>query len=614
MTTEQKTDAGRYQPANFEARWRERWERDGLYRTPDHVPGRENRYHLTMFPYPSGDLHVGHWFAMAPSDALARFYQMRGWNVLFPMGFDAFGLPAENAAIKSGHHPQDWTNANIERMRQQLRAMGASFDWEREVNSSAPDYYRWTQWFFVQLFNRGLAYRKRATANWCPDCNTTLANEQVVDGRCERSDTIVVQREMEQWFFRITAYAEELLDNEHLDWPEHVKVMQRNWIGRSEGAEFTMQIQGRDDLPGFRVFTTRPDTSFGMTFAVLAPEHELVDQIVTPEQRAAVDEFVERVRRTTEIDRLSTEGPVDKRGVFTGAYAINPFTQQPVPIYLADYVLTSYGTGAIMAVPGEDERDWDFAKAYGLPIVRTVAAARGLAGGPPVHGGRRRDQQRVAQRAREGRRDRARHLVAGGAGDRRAEGELPPARLADLAPALLGRSDPDRPLRAVRPRGRPGGPAAGHAAIRRAVPANGQSPLALSEEFVATSCPQCGAAARRETDTMDTFVCSSWYFMRYPDPRTRRRRSGARSRTRGCRWTSTRAAPSTRRCTCCTRASSTRSRGTWASCPATSRSPATSHRGRSWGRTAGGCPSRGGTWSRRTTRWSAGARTRSAPT
>ncbi|MCA9846968.1 MAG: class I tRNA ligase family protein, partial [Dehalococcoidia bacterium] len=354
-------DRGRYQPGSIEAKWQARWEQDDLYHTPDHVPGKQNRYHLTMFPYPSGDLHVGHWFAMTPSDALARYFRMRGWNVLFPMGFDAFGLPAENAAIKGGKHPMAWTSANIDRMRGQMKAMGAMFDWDREVNTSSPDYYQWTQWWFVQLFKRGLAYQKKATANWCPDCNTTLANEQVVDGRCERSDTIVVQREMEQWFFRITDYAEELLANEDLDWPEHVKLMQRNWIGRSEGAEFTMRIQGRDDLEGFRVFTTRPDTAFGMTFAVLAPEHELVDAITTPEQRAAVDEFVERVRRTNEIDRLSTEGALDKRGVFTGAYAINPFNEQPVPIYLADYVLTSYGTGAIMAVPAQDERDWDFA-------------------------------------------------------------------------------------------------------------------------------------------------------------------------------------------------------------------------------------------------------------
>ncbi|MDA0815852.1 MAG: leucine--tRNA ligase [Chloroflexi bacterium] len=518
-TTEPKTDAGRYQPADIESRWRERWAQDGLYRTPDAVPGKENRYHLTMFPYPSGDLHVGHWFAMAPSDALARYYRMRGWNVLFPMGFDAFGLPAENAAIKGGRHPQDWTDANIERMREQLRAMGATFDWDREVNTSHPDYYRWTQWWFVQLFKRGLAYRKRATANWCPDCNTTLANEQVVDGRCERSDTVVVQREMEQWFFRITEYAEELLDNEALDWPEHVKVMQRNWIGRSEGAEFTMPVQGHDDLPGIRFFTTRPDTSFGMTFAVLAPEHELVDQIVTAEQRAAVDEFIERVRRTTEIDRLSTEGPADKRGVFTGAYAMNPFTQQPVPIYLADYVLTSYGTGTIMAVPAEDQRDWDFAKAYGLPIVRTVQPPEDWPENRPYTGDGVAinsewldglSKAEAIQRAVE-------WLEAEGIGERRVNYRLrdwlisrqrywgapiPIVHCEQCGPVPV----PEDQLPVMLPRD------------VQFLP-TGQSPLALSEEFVNAPCPQCGAAGRRETDTMDTFMCSSWYFMRYPDPR-----------------------------------------------------------------------------------------------
>src|SRR5690606_4687213 len=283
----------RYSPGDVEAKWRSRWREQGIYEVDLHDDSRPKFYFLTMYPYPSGDLHVGHWYAEAPADAAARYRRMRGWNVLFPMGFDAFGLPAENAAIKGGKHPQEWTSANIERMRGQMRVMGTMFDWQREVNSSAPDYYRWTQWWFTQLFKRGLAYQKQATANWCPDCNTTLANEQVVDGRCERSDTVVVQREMKQWFFRITQYAEELLDNEDLDWPEHVKLMQRNWIGRSDGAEFTMAIQGHTDL-GVRVFTTRPDTAFGMTFAVLAPEHELVEAITTPDQRAEVQEFVER--------------------------------------------------------------------------------------------------------------------------------------------------------------------------------------------------------------------------------------------------------------------------------------------------------------------------------
>ena len=518
MTTESPTEAGRYQPAEIEARWRERWERDGIYRTADHEPGKRNRYHLTMFPYPSGDLHVGHWFAMTPPDVLARFYRMQGWNVLFPMGFDAFGLPAENAAIKGGRHPRDWTDANIDRMRRQLKAMGGMFDWNREVNTSEPDYYRWTQWWFVQFFKRGLAYRKQATANWCPDCNTTLANEQVVNGLCERSDTVVIQREMEQWFFRTTAYAEELLNNEGLDWPEHVKLMQRNWIGRSEGAEFTLEVQGREDLDGVRVFTTRQDTSFGMTFAVLAPEHALVDQIVTPEQRAAVDEFVERVRRTTEIDRLSTEGPLEKRGVFTGAYATNPFTGEPVPIYLADYVLTSYGTGAIMAVPGEDQRDWDFAKAYGLPIIRTVQPPDGWEGeaytgdGPTINSEWLNGLTKADAIARA-----IDWLEERGIGERRVNYRLRDWLISRQrywgAPIPMVHCDqcgtvpvPEDQLPVMLPYDVEFLP-------------TGQSPLALSQEFVNTTCPECQGPARRETDTMDTFMCSSWYFMRYPDPR-----------------------------------------------------------------------------------------------
>ncbi len=516
MTTEAKTDPGRYQPAEFEARWRERWERDGINRTPDHVPGRENRYQLTMLPYPSGDLHVGHWWAMAPSDALARFYRMRGYNVMFPMGFDAFGLPAENAAIKGGRHPRDWTDANVERMRGQLRAMGAMFDWDREVDSSQPDYYRWTQWWFLQLFHRGLAYRKDALANWCPSCNTTLANEQVVDGRCERCDTEVVQRQMEQWFFRITQYADELLANDDLDWPEHVKVMQRNWIGRSEGAEFTMRVQGQDGVE-FRVYTTRPDTAFGMTFAVLAPEHPLVETITTPEQREAVREFVERVRRATEIERLSTEGPVEKRGVFTGAHAINPFNGQPVPIYLADYVLTSYGTGAIMAVPGQDQRDWDFAKAYDLPIVRTVQPPadwpdEAYTGDGPAINSQWLDGLHKAdaiQRAIQ-------WLEGQGIGERKVNYRLRDWLISRQRywgapiPILYCERDgvvpvPEHDLPVELPYD------------VQFLP-TGQSPLALSEEFVNATCPRCQGPARRETDTMDTFMCSSWYFMRYVDP------------------------------------------------------------------------------------------------
>ncbi|MSQ36314.1 MAG: leucine--tRNA ligase, partial [Dehalococcoidia bacterium] len=379
MTTHTRTDIERYQPQDVERRWRERWAESGLYRTPDHVPGRENWYALTMFPYTSGDLHIGHWFAMAPSDALARWRRMRGHNVLFPMGFDAFGLPAENAAIKGGLHPYDWTMANIDRMRRQLQSMGAMFDWSREVNTSAPEYYRWTQWWFLQLYRMGLAYRAAANVNWCPGCQTVLANEQVVDGRCERCDSEVVQRRMEQWFLRTTRYADELLQHEPLDWPEHVKLMQRNWIGRSEGAEvsFALEQAAPDGTDEIRVFTTRPDTLYGVTFMVLAPEHPLVAAITTPEHRTAVEAYRDQAAHATEIERLSTER--EKAGVFTGAYCVNHLTGERVPIWIADYVLASYGTGAVMAVPAHDERDFAFAQKYGMPITVVIAP-------PPLDG------------------------------------------------------------------------------------------------------------------------------------------------------------------------------------------------------------------------------------
>ncbi|MES4791669.1 MAG: leucine--tRNA ligase, partial [Chloroflexota bacterium] len=356
----------RYDPAVIEAKWRERWLADRIYHAPDDDP-RPKWYALTMFPYPSGDLHTGHWYAMAPSDAAARYWRMRGYNVLFPMGFDAFGLPAENAAIKRGIDPKAWTYANIDRMRGQLRMMGASFDWDREVITSDPEYYKWTQWWFLKFYEKGLAYRAEAAANWCPGCQTVLANEQVVDGRCERSDDLVERRFLTQWFFRITAYAEELLRFDGIDWPERIKVMQTNWIGRSEGAtlEFPIDVPGID-VP-LEVFTTRPDTVFGATFMVLAPEHPLVERITTAEQRPAVDDYRVRTSRETEIERLSTER--EKTGVFTGAYAINPFSGRRIPIWIADYVLVTYGTGAIMAVPAHDQRDFEFARKYGLPVV-----------------------------------------------------------------------------------------------------------------------------------------------------------------------------------------------------------------------------------------------------
>ncbi|RLT34963.1 MAG: leucine--tRNA ligase [Chloroflexi bacterium] len=517
MTTRSMTD--RYEPREIELRWQARWAESGLYQTPDQVPGRENWYALTMFPYTSGDLHVGHWFTMAPSDALARWRRMSGYNVLFPMGFDAFGMPAENAAIKGGMHPQDWTNANIERMRGQLQSMGAMFDWSRELYASSPEYYRWTQWWFLQMVRLGLAYRAKAAANWCPSCQTVLANEQVSDGNCERCDTAVVQRSMEQWFLRTTQYAEELLHNEHLDWPEHVKVMQRNWIGRSEGAEvaFALESPTADGSTEVRVFTTRPDTLHGVTFMVLAPEHALVSQLVTAEQRVAVEAYVETASYETDIERQSTER--EKTGVFTGAYCVNRLTGRRVPIWVADYVLVTYGTGAVMAVPAHDERDFAFAQKYALPIEVVIAPpdwdgapldAAYTAPGNMVH-----SQQFDGMTSTDAKGAITRYL------DEQSWGHATIVyRLRDWLVSRQRYWGAPIPMIYCEACGLVPVP---EDQLPVLLPYDveflptGESPLARSEAFVNVDCPRCGAAARRETDTMDTFMCSSWYFMRYAD-------------------------------------------------------------------------------------------------
>ncbi len=363
-----------YNPAEIETKWQNRWEADGLYHSNiDH--SRPKYYALTMLPYPSGDLHIGHWYAMTPSDARARFMRMRGYNVLFPMGFDAFGLPAENAAIRNNIHPKKWTYANIERMRGQLKSMGAMFDWRREAISADPKYYRWTQWFFTQLYRHDLAYRKMSPVDWCPNCNTTLAREQVwgEDRHCERCGTPVIKKNLNQWFFRTTQYADELLDFSHTDWPERVQSLQTNWIGRSEGASVVFHSEQGNPL---EVFTTRPDTLWGATFMVLAPEHPLVENITTPDQKAAVEEYVLETTRQTDIQREAADK--DKTGVFTGGYAINPVNGKRIPIWIADYVLMTYGTGAIMAVPAHDERDFAFALKFSLPILPVIERPDGL--------------------------------------------------------------------------------------------------------------------------------------------------------------------------------------------------------------------------------------------
>ncbi len=357
-----------YNPGTMESKWQAKWAQDKLYRAVIDKQ-RPKHYALTMLPYTSGDLHFGHWYPMAPSDARARYKRMQGYNVLFPIGFDAFGLPAENAAIKRGIHPKKWTYRNIDNMRRQLRTMGTMFDWDREAVSADPEYYKWTQWFFIQLFKHGLAYRKMSAVDWCPKDNTTLAREQVVGENrvCERCGTPVIKKNLEQWFFKSTDYADQLLDFDGLDWPERVKTLQTNWIGRSEGASVIFKTEAGDDI---EVFTTRPDTLWGATFMVFSPEHPLVDRVTTPEQKAAVEAYKLQAARQSDIEREAADK--EKTGVFTGGYAVNPVNHERIPIWIADYVLMSYGTGAIMAVPAHDERDFAFARKYGLKIVPVI--------------------------------------------------------------------------------------------------------------------------------------------------------------------------------------------------------------------------------------------------
>ncbi|MEK7284551.1 MAG: leucine--tRNA ligase, partial [Chloroflexota bacterium] len=461
---------------------------------------------------------MGHWYAIAPSDCAARFLRMRGHNVLFPMGFDAFGLPAENAAIQRKQHPAVWTEKNMAHMREQFRLMGASIDWRRELVTCYPEYYRWNQWLFLKLLERGLAYRAMAPVNWCPKDETVLANEQVIAGRCERCETPVVKRDLEQWFFRITTYADELLDFTGLDWPERVRVMQTNWIGRSEGAEIAFPVEGH---PGeeIRFFTTRPDTICGATFMVLAPEHRLVATVTTADRRSEVEAYVERARQVSEIERTA-EG-VDRTGVFTGGYATNVFTGERIPIWVADYVLVTYGTGAIMAVPAHDERDFAFATRYGLEIREVISPdGREHAGLEAAYVG---DGTMVRSGPFTGRSSASgKKAVAEEAKRRGIGGPSVTYRLRDWlisrqrywgTPIPIVYCDrcgtvpvPFEQLPVVLPRD-------------TEFTGVGGNPLTKVASFVRTSCPRCAGPARRETDTMDTFVDSSWYVYRYPDPK-----------------------------------------------------------------------------------------------
>jgi len=506
----------RYPFREIEAKWQAVWEERKQFRAAED-PERPKFYCLEMFPYPSGRIHMGHVRVYAIGDLLARYKWMRGFNVLHPMGWDAFGLPAENAAIEHGVHPAIWTYENIDYMREQLRKMGISYDWDREVTTCDPAYYKWEQLIFIRMLERGLAYRKRSTVNWCPSCQTVLANEQVEDGRCWRCDSEVTPREIDGWFFKITAYADELLAwcDKLPGWPERVLTMQRNWIGRSEGAEFDLPVVGRADLK-VRVFTTRPDTAFGMTYAVLAPEHPLVDRLlVDATEGEAVGAFRAEVAKQSEIERLAADRP--KRGLRLGARVVNPFNGAEIPLFLADYVLMGYGTGAIMAVPGEDQRDWEFAKQYGLPIVETVKRPAGFTGeayageGVKINSGFL-DGLSVAEAKRRA----IDWLVERGLGEAKVNYRLrdwgisrqrywgaPIPVLYCDACGMVPEAEANLPV--VLP---PDVQLSG----------KGGSPLADVAHFVNARCPKCGGPARRETDTMDTFVESSWYFFRYCSP------------------------------------------------------------------------------------------------
>ncbi len=495
-------------------KWQKRWEETELYKFhPENVD--KKLYCLEMFSYPSGaKLHVGHWYNYGPSDSWARMKRMQGFEVFQPMGFDAFGLPAENYAIKTGIHPQDSTIQNIATMEKQLKEMGATFDWDHEVVTCMPEYYKWNQWLFLKLYENGLAYRKEAPVNWCPKCNTVLANEQVKEGLCERCETEVTRRNLTQWFFKITAYAQELLDMvDGLDWPEKTKKIQKNWIGRSEGSEIEFKVEGKD--LSFKVFTTRPDTLMGVTYVVMAPELELVDQITTPEQKQAVEAYKDYARKVSEIDRLSTTR--EKTGVFTGAYAIHPITGEKVRIWIADYALATYGTGCVMAVPAHDERDYEFAEKFDLPIKRVIKGAGDIDDKLPFveYGILVNSGSFDGMRSEEAKAKITETLAKENKGELKINYRLrdwlvsrqrywgtpiPMVHCEECGVVPV----PEKDLPVTLP-------------YNVEFTPDGESPLKKSEEFMNTVCPKCGKPARRDPDTLDTFVCSSWYYLRYAD-------------------------------------------------------------------------------------------------
>ncbi len=504
----------------IEKKWQKRWEEKSIHVTD--LNQLENKcYTLVMFSYPSSDkLHLGHWFNYGPTDTWARFRRMRGYNVFQPMGFDSFGLPAENYAKKTGGHPKDITETNISFIRNQLKSIGAMYDWNKEVVTSREDYYKWTQWIFHQLYKKSLAYRAKAPVNWCPSCDTVLANEQVTpENTCERCGSTVQKKNLTQWFFKITAYAERLLDGlKNIDWPERTKLMQQNWIGKSIGVEISFSLD-LDPEKKFNVFTTRPDTLYGVTYMVLAPEHPLVEEITTPPQKRTVSEYVQKAIQESEIERTSTIR--EKTGVFTGAFAINPVSQERVPIWISDYVLLSYGTGAVMAVPGHDERDFEFATKFELPI-RKVILQPGTKEEDPLleaytdPGIMINSGPFTGLKSEKGIEKISNWLEEKGSGSRKINYKLrdwlisrqrywgapiPIIYCEDCGEVPV--SEEDLPVELP---------------YNVDLQVTGESPLRQNKEFQRTTCPKCGKKAEREADTMDTFVDSSWYFLRYLSP------------------------------------------------------------------------------------------------
>ncbi len=509
----------KYPHKEIEQKWQKYWETKKVYET-DLTDIGKKLYTLVMFIYPSGaKLHIGHWYNYAPTDSWARFKKLKGFNVFEPMGYDAFGLPAENYAIKTGVHPQDSTLKNIEDIRKQLKAMGCMYDWKAELMTCVPEYYKWNQWLFLQMYKQGLAYRKKAPVNWCPSCKTVLANEQVqTDGTCERCGTAVTREDLTQWFFRITKYADDLLDGlKKIDWPEKTKIMQTNWIGKSYGTEVKFKVDGSDEI--ITVFTTRPDTLFGVTYMVLAPEHELVEKLTTPEHKEEVRKYIESVKRLSEIERTSTTK--EKTGVPIGAYAINPMNGEKVPIWIADYVLATYGTGSVMAVPGHDERDFEFAKKFGLPVKKVILepgtkpedelkeayVEPGIMINSGEFNGMRSEEaiQKITEYLEEkrlGKRTVNYRLRDWLISRQRYWGTPIPIVYCEKCGEV---AVPEEDLPVELP-------------YEVDFKHDGGSPLASNPGFVNTTCPRCGGKAKREVDTMDTFVDSSWYYLRYLDP------------------------------------------------------------------------------------------------